>query len=198
MSKVTIAPSARVRSGVIFEGNHEILIGPGCVIESGCRFVATSGPISVGANTLVEERVTFYNALSPSVETIADSDIEGSVNEVTGTTTTTTTAMCVGDWNCLEPGLTLFRGVSTDDRVRVGAKAVLLPHTRVGHDTEIGAGVRLMANSQIRENSVVVKLGYRTHHRKVENDRSRVRLRTRFEAELRKRLQLARRATSTQ
>jgi dynactin-6 len=55
--QLTIHPGALVCEDLVVEGEYSVTIGPGTVVQPRCRILALGGPVVIGGNNILEERV---------------------------------------------------------------------------------------------------------------------------------------------
>ncbi|CAG8561983.1 4805_t:CDS:10 [Paraglomus brasilianum] len=106
----------------------EIFVGAGTVLNPQCKILAESGPIRIGANNIIEEKVIIVNK--------------------------STKPLTIGDDNVFEVGC-YIEGTKIGNKNVIEAKASVLGTTTVGDNCVIGAVCSTRTDEVIPDNTVI-------------------------------------------
>lgn len=125
---VVIDESAIVCKGAVLTG--DVTVGAGTIIHTACKINGEAGPIEIGENCLIEEKVSISNSSESGA------------------------AMKIGDNNYFEVGCTsMSQKVGSDNTI--GCNAYLGPSVTLSDGCFVGATVRLETEEELPNNTIV-------------------------------------------
>ncbi|KAL9115186.1 MAG: hypothetical protein Q9227_000980 [Pyrenula ochraceoflavens] len=155
--KATIHPTSHLDPSTTTTGTHPITLHSGTLISPRCLLNSSNGPLSIGPDVLVCERVCIGTTSARSSSSNTENPAPGSIDDSANTQLETV----IGEGVRLASQCTIEAGAQIHAYATIGEKAVVKARATVGKGAKVCAGAVVGDGVKVGEGIVVMPGGVR-------------------------------------